>query len=171
MSSLLYSCSNIRFVGKKSPKKYYQEFFIDNGIMQYFLKPVVYKSSKEKLLGDFTFRDTVAENGFVVFNYSIYTKSVVKNIDSAFIIISDNKIRIKNNERMFIDKDKNFFEIRYSAFITFYQMKQLSENESKINVFYNNSSVTFVPTKKTKSVLELFDQKVINIIELNRDFK
>jgi hypothetical protein len=162
------SCIGIRIKGTKSAKKYYEEFFIDQGVMQYFIKPLEFKGDKENLFVDFTFRDSVSYQSFITLNYSIYTFERVKDIDSAFFIINDKKIDFNNCEELFIKKSKKY-EIRNSCKITYEEFMKIVEVEPEIWAYFNNKKHVFLPTKNAKTGLLITKNQIIDIIELNRD--
>lgn len=164
----LSSCIGIRIKGTKSAKKYYEEFFIDQGVMQYFIKPLEFKGEKDNLSIDFTFRDTVDYQSFITTNYSIYTFEKVKNIDSAFFIINNKKIQLKHCEKLFIKKSKQY-QIRNSCKITYKEFMEIVEVEPEIWAYFNNKKHVFLPSKNAKTGLEITKTQIIDIIELNRD--
>ncbi len=169
LTSLISACSSVKYAGKKSAKKYYEEFFIDQGVMQYFIKPVEYKNGKNKITVDFTFRDSVPDNGNITLNFSLFSENLVKKIDSASFISSNQEIKIKNLKRMFIDKRKNIFQVRYTSSIKFRDMSEIFANNYNLILFYNKTKQTFVPKTKTLKIYRAFDNKVLSIIELNRE--
>ena len=169
LSVVVSSCSSVKYAGKKSVKKYYEEFFIDQGVMQYFIKPLEYKDEKDKITVDFTFRDSIADKGNITLNFSLFSENLVKRIDSAFFKNQNRKIRIENLNRMFIDKKRKTFQVRYTSTITFEEMSQIFEGNYNIVLFFDGTKQTFVPKTKTLKIYKAFDNKVLSIIELNRE--
>ncbi len=163
------SCLSLKIKGKKSkPSKYVEEFFIDQGIMQYFIKPMKFKGEKEFFTVDFTFRDSISFDSYLTANYSVFTKNVVKKIDSAFVFVGDNKIKFCCSKRMFIDNYKKGYQIRYSSNITLNELSELVDNEKKIVLYYNGDEHYFLPVKKTKTACSVVKKNIIDIIILNR---
>jgi len=165
----LGSCQSYKYTKGNKTDKYYEEFFIKQGVMQYFVKPLLYTNDESKYTIDYTFRDSISRTGLVVINNSLYSDKYIKNIDSAFFVFSDGKLEIMNIKRMFIEKEKKKFEIRYSATITLAQMEQVFKNNHKISIFSNNVEYLMLPKKKTTKIYQLFDEKILEIIELNRN--
>ena len=162
------SCIGLRIKGKKSNKTYYEEFFIAQGVMQYFVKPLEYKSEKNNLSIDFTFRDTLSYNSFVIVNYSVFTDEAIKKIDSTFFVFNTEKIELKHCEKLFIDKKKKY-QIRNSCKITYRELMQIIESDFEIWTYYNNQNHIFSPTRQAKTGVEITKTRIIDIIELNRD--
>ena len=158
-------------LGKKGtgkPKKHYEEFFIEQGVMQYFIKPMKFKGNKNYLTIDFTFRDTLKYESFVIANYSIFTKTAVKKIDSTFFIINNEKIKFKNCERMFIDFRKDY-QIRNTCNITYKELTKIVEMKPEIWAYFDNEKHVFVPSKHALKSFEVIKTRIIDIIELNRN--
>ncbi len=167
---LFSSCFGLRIRGTKSPKQVYEVFFIDDGVLQYFIKPLKFKNKHDYFTVDFTFRDTLKYDSFVTTNYSIYTKVAAKKIDSLFFITSEYKIKCKNNDKMFIDLKKKTYQIRYSSGITYQELIYLtSADDYYVLAYYNNSKHKFFPKRKTKKYIDIVNQQVINVIELNKE--
>lgn len=163
------SCISYKFKGKKSPKKYYEVFFIDQGINQYFIKPLKFEAKKEYFTVDFTFRDSIGYDSYVTTNYSIFTSDVVKTVDSAFFVINTDKILIKKQEKFFIDLLKDTYQIRYSGKITYKELISVTENDPEIWTYYNGNKHIYYSNKKAKIGLEVSKNSIIKIIELNKD--
>ncbi len=166
---LFSSCLSVKIKGKKSkPGKYYEEFFIDQGVMQYFFKPLKFKSKTDFFIVDFTFRDSMDFESYLTANFSVFTDEPLKKVDSAFFLVNNEKINFCCLERMFIDNYRKGFQTRYSSKITFNQLSQFFENEPIILLYYNGGEHYFIPKRKTKKVLIILKQNVIEIIKLNR---
>ncbi|MBN2890761.1 MAG: hypothetical protein JXL97_02750 [Bacteroidales bacterium] len=164
----LSSCYGVKIKGKKNPKKYYEEFFISQGIIQYFIKPLEFKGEKETFVADFTFRDSVQYNSLIAVNYSIFSDDVVKQVDSAFFITNNKKIKILNCEKLFIEKHKQY-HLRNSCKITYNDLIQVINEDLEVLAYYNNLEHNFKATKQAKKGLFIAKTRIIEIIELNRD--
>lgn len=152
---------------KKTTSSFFVTFFVENGINQYFIKPLNFKSKKELLKIDFTFRDTCQNKTLIIANYSIFSSQLIKNIDSAFFMVNNQKIYFKETEKLFIENKKQY-QIRQTNKITYKELLQIFNNDSQIHIFYSNNELIFVPTSKTKKIKAKAQKIIFENIELNR---
>ncbi len=165
----MFSCVTSKFNGKKGAKKSYEVFFINQGVLQYFVKPTEFKANEEMVMIDFTFRDTLAYTSFVTVNYSIFSSQVIKQVDSAFFVVDNKRIKLENCTRFFIDLHKNTYQIRNSCGITYQELTDLFSSQPVFEAYYNNEKTVFIPTKKTVKIFSAIKTQIIDIIELNKD--
>lgn len=168
ISISLNSCFGLKIKGTKGAKKYYEEFFIDQGVLQYYIKPIKFKGDKEEFLIDFTFRDTVDYQTLIAANYSFYSDEKIKNIDSTLLIIDDLTIKMKDCERLFIQKNKNY-HFRNSCKITFEELTQVLNENLVVKLYISGNEHVFYSTKDSRNALNICQTRIIEIIELNRD--
>ena len=164
----LTSCFSIRSKGNKS-RETYSVFYIDNGVLQYFVKPLEFKSKGYTLHIDFTFRDTTQYQNQITANYTLYSKEPIKNIESIVIKTDTNSFQIIGNEKLYINKNKDGYQIRYSGLITY---KQLTDffycKKLVIHIFLKDEKV-FKPIARTSKMINIVREEVIDIIELNKE--
>ncbi len=167
---LLSSCGLNMFRGSHARRTYYESFYISDNVNQYFLKPLEFKFFKEKLFIDFTFRDSTLSSP-VTTNYTVETHERTVKIDSAYFMVKSQKIPLKNSSKMFVDKKKDTYEIRYTNTIQFRELSEICKHSDKLTfvVFYNNEKHIFLPTKKTIRLLSAFYNDVIDVIYLNQN--
>ena len=168
----LNSCMLKIFKGSHAKRSYYESFYISDSVNQYFLKPLEFKFVKEKLFIDFTFRDSTLSNP-VTANYTVETKQRTAKIDSAYFKLNSKKIPLANSSKMFIDKNKDIYKIRYTNTLKFNNLSTICQNPDKLNliVYYNNEKHIFIPTKKAIKSLSTFYNDVIDVIYLNKSNK
>ncbi len=161
----LSSCRIVRIGGKRSPKTVYEEYYVGEGVMQYFVKPIYFKSKDYKFTLDYTFRDTIATT-YATCNYSLFSEKPIKTIDSTIILVDNNKrIKIKSNKKLFIDKKKDY-QIRYSGGITKNELKTFFGGTTfEINIYENKSKIVLKPTKGTYKSIKIFKEQVMDIME------
>jgi len=152
---------------KSSAPSFYVTFFVANGINQYFIKPIEFKSSKDILKIDFTFRDTCKYETFIIVNYSIFSKDLIKNVDSAYFLINGKKIYFKESEKLFIESKKQY-QIRQSNKITYKELLDVFSNRSEIYIFTSGKVLKFVPSNKTEKIRAKAQKIIFENIELNR---
>lgn len=166
--TILFSCKSFKYSSSKTPSSYYVNYYINDSVNQYFIKPLLYKANKTKLLIDFTFRDTIL-NCDITSNYSIITTEKVIKIDSAYFYHNNTKIFFKKPKKMFIDKHKKEYIIRYTNILYFDELDSITKNKAPIIVCYNNKKHVFKPTRKTRKLLSAVNSDIIEIIRLNNE--
>ncbi len=164
----LSSCGMMMMGGKKEKFSVYEEYYINEGITQYFVKPLIFKSKDYKFTIDYTFRDSITTS-FVTANSSLFSDQPIKTIDSIIILIDNSKkVKVKNNKKLFIDMKKKY-QIRHSGNISYNELKTFfSGTVFEVNVFTNNSNIILFPSKQTLKSIRLFNTHGIEIIELNK---
>ncbi len=160
---------------RKSRYKCYEEFYVDEGVNQYFVKPLDFKAlnGKEKFTIDFTFRDTLRDNSQIIANYSFFSEYPVKKIDSVVLIAANNtdkqSFKLKNCQRLFIDKNKKTYQIRYSCSLTYKQILDFFDYQDySVSVYINGNTIKFIATKKTLKAIYIVKNEVTDIIKLNK---
>lgn len=166
---LFTSCLGVKFKGKKSPKQFYEVFYMDQDVLQYFIKPTYFKEDKNIFSVDFTFRDSSSNTSLVTTNYSIYSPDVIKQIDSSFFVVNNQKFKLNNPNRLFIDLHKTTYQIRYSTVLEYDALAQLTSYDPEFWAYYNNSKHVFYPTKRSLNILGIVKAQIIDIIEFNKD--
>jgi len=162
--SIIFSCKSMRY---STPKSYFVVYYINDSVNQYFIKPILYKSKKDNLIIDFTFRDSTL-NCDVTTNYSILTRNRTLKIDSAYFLLNSDKIRLKSPKKMFIDKKSKNYVIRYSNIINFEDLDQITLKQASIIAYYNDKQHIFKPTKNSKKILTSAQEDIIDIIKINK---
>ncbi|MBN2662898.1 MAG: hypothetical protein JXR68_04550 [Bacteroidales bacterium] len=166
---LFSSCIGVKFKGKKSPKQFYEVFYMEQDVLQYFIKPIDFKGDDNIFRVDFTFRDSSSNTSLVTTNYSIYSPEVVKQIDSSFFVVNNQKIKLKNPDRLFIDLRKTIYQIRYSSVIEYDGLVKITSSDPEFWAYYNGSKHVFYPTKRTYNILSNVKTQIIDIIEFNKN--
>ena len=140
------SCFSLKSSSNKA-KETYSVFFIDNGVLQYFIKPLEFKSK----------------------NYTLYSTEPIKSIESIIIKTNTNSAQIIGNERLYINKDKKGYQIRYSGTITYKQLTEFVYCENPRIHIYLKNEIIFKPEKHTLKSIKIIKTEVIDIIELNKE--
>jgi hypothetical protein len=163
------SCIPLKMGGTQSRKKCYEEFYISDGVIQYFIKPLKFKSGNNEFYIDFTFRDTVNINSLITANYSFISEFPVKNIDSVIINTTCEKFLLQNGSKLFVDKNKKSYEIRYSDKIYYSELKKFFYSDNlHIFIYSNKNEYVFEPNKNTLKKIKISKDEVIDIIDLNK---
>ena len=137
-----------------SGKKLYESFFVGNEGVQYFIKPLYFKSDNDKFNLDFTFRNKNDSNSNVNINYSIKSKNLIKSIDSIQIISDLSQITLLNNKLLFKEFKGKLFQSRFNGSTTLYNLMPLFKNNNwRITVFENEENAIYLPSKKSKKAI------------------
>jgi len=162
------SCINIKFSDKKTGKDLYEEFFIDKGVTQYFIKPIKFKSDEFSYIVDFTFRDTATAKSYIIANFSIYSNEKTEVYDSIGFYADNVVCKFINPVKLYIDADKNLYIRRFTAYLKYDEMKKLFSSENmRIFISSNNKLNELLPTKSTKKHISLINDNLLEFIELN----
>jgi hypothetical protein len=157
-----YNCGGIKPASTGKISKYVEDFFLGDGKMQYFVKPLDYISTTEdEATLDATFRRSDKKNDSVTVNFSV----LLKNNNTV------NKVVIKNGESEYIPETvKTFFTQKEDGKIMHrlsiktsyadYNTYLLNQTHS-IKVSTEDESATISLTKKSKQNME----KIILILD------
>lgn len=161
---LFSSCLTIKPSSSKSPKKYYETFYTEQGI-QYFIKPLSLKSdSKETMEIDFTFRNTEENPDSATINFSIYSSEPLKNIEKMYIRNEQHEFSEEEFKLLYSELDKKEYHFRYSISVPTPNIINLFENEDWIlEIIAESGNFVFYPEKKSKQVIVKLREGVFNL--------
>lgn len=147
------SSGNSRLTNGFEMQKGVVDFYVNDSVNQYFIKPLKFKSASSQLHSDFTFR-TGDSSEYINVNFSIFSKEKYSKEDLvSFFYTSE----LKDLKLMYVEKRKSNFESRFSGKINKNDFFRLTENQSwKLITEKNNDSIIFKPTGKTRK----FQKKV-----------
>ena len=156
---LFHSCFSIKQSSTRSKAKIYETFYIDNSVIQHFIKPVIFKTidSIQLCYIDFTYREDNWPNEElkkVTVNFSVFSNTTNRHFD-VFKIENGNSVAIIQDYRLLfseIQKGKNVS--RYSAELSMETFKKLMlRSDWTINLKNIHNDLYFYPTKKTRKIL------------------
>ena len=163
--TLLISCGGVKIAGGGSKaNKLYEVFYIKNGVTQYFVKPLKYKSKDIKFTMDYTLRSDVKKDGFIVCNFSTFSEKPIKKIETFKLNIDGKKYEFKELEKVFLEKQKNDYHLRYTSKLSFEDYSKLTES---VNSTVELNNIVFETSKKNTKKLGRIDEYVVDLIELN----
>ena len=172
--SILAGCISFpQMSSSGKPGKYYENFFVGDGVNQYFVKPLLYKREKQKIKLDFTFRDTSFGHQRVLTNCSFYTSS--RNLKVTHLgVRTDDSIYFKTASHIVIRKEKKQWEYRYTADFKYPAFRLLIGHESCKPVLLTQSkgqmtadTLVFKPTRKTQRATGQLDREDLPLIRMN----
>jgi hypothetical protein len=163
------ACISFNVKGTKSAKKLYEEFFLGQGVMQYFVKPLEFKNDEYSFTIDFTFRDTLSDVSLVISNFSVFLDDKSEIFDSIGFESENFKVDFINPTQLYIDFNKKQYIKRFTSYVKYGDMKNFfySENLS-IFIYSKNVKKNLYPTKKTSKNMNILNNKLFEITELNQ---
>lgn len=150
-----YNCGGIKPAATGKISKYVEDFFLGDGKMQYFVKPLEYASKAEDEAAlDATFRRANKKNDSVTVNFSILlnknntvNKVVIKNDESEYVS--------ETVQTFFTQKEDEKILHRLSIKTTYTDYKKYLLNQTHtIKVSTEDESATISLTKKGKQNIE-----------------
>ncbi|WP_340154293.1 hypothetical protein [uncultured Winogradskyella sp.] len=157
-----YNCGGIKPAATGKISKYVEDFFLGDGKMQYFVKPLEYVSTTEDESAlDATFRRADKKNDSVTVNFSVLlnknntvNKVVIKNGESEYVS--------ESIQTFFTQKEDEKILHRLSIKTTYADYKTYLLNQThSITVSTKDESETISLTKKSKQNIE----KIILILD------
>ncbi len=156
----LQACLSVKPAATRSASSPYESFFVGAEGVQYFIKPLVFKSisSNSEIHADFTFRyrDSIQQEDSVTVNYSIYSAEIVNDLSYLAFNSGEKKTSTTQTERLFAEKRNKQFVSRFTSRISLSEMiLALSNDEVVLFTHHRNDSMQeYKPTRKTRRVLQ-----------------
>lgn len=148
----------ISFVcNSQSNAKTYVSFYKDQGLIQYFIKPLIFVESntKDQLNIDFTFVPEQSVN----INLSVLSGQKIKSIDSITIANSNVILCSTDLQLLFIDKYKKSIESRYTCKTQYNLYPELfADGDWTITIYTRNKKFVTHPKKKGKKINKVNDE-------------
>jgi len=160
------SCLGMKAGAGKSGKSLYITFFTADKSTQYFIKPLEFKNAKrESIICDFTFKNKDNAIDTATMNVSIISLVLLKSVDSIIIKNPTERIKLCDNQFLFTERQKKFFNSRYSFKIPLDDLNKLFENENWELTFYSGvNSGQFFTKHKTKRKLQKLKYEIFDLI-------
>lgn len=164
VSVLLASCFSIKPQASKTGKHLWEDFYVSPGVMQYFIKPLVFKNNDRNIDIDFTFRNI---SDSVTVNYSIYSKA--DYIEPNTIIISNEltKVSAIYPKTIVSEHIQKRHKLRQTGKISLSEFKTLTKNNVwTISIERGTNKVQYFASQKTKKNIEIIERNLM--IQLNQ---
>ncbi|MDG4717077.1 hypothetical protein [Winogradskyella marincola] len=162
---LLYSCVGVkpRSTGKVS--KYIEDFYLGDGNMQYFVKPIDYEDANYKITKlDATFRRIDKKTDSVTVNFNIYLKNddKVSNIEIKEGLSTYETDKIST---FFTKRDDDLINHRLSIKLPYeFYLKNLLNGTHSITITSEKDSNKISPSKRSKKKLPIIKEKIYNLL-------
>jgi|GEM_PF-2950870 len=134
-------------------------YFVNDSVDQFFVKPLKFKSKDFEIQPDFTFR-TGDLSEIITVNFSVFSEQAVQaNQVEKFIYAST----VKNIKKMYVEKkSKKKVESRFSGEIDKKDFLKISADQSWSIQFKDGKRIDLSPSKKTRKTQDLFQYIDIN---------
>jgi len=127
LSISLNSCLGVKPATSGGGKKYFESYYAGDEGNQYFIKPLVlvseYKEAKATL--DISFRSKESLQGTAQVNFSVYMPEAVHSLKDAYLYINDTSFELSDIKLLFVEKEKNGFQSRFSTNIPAEKLKPI----------------------------------------------
>lgn len=144
--------------------KYIEEFFVGEGVMQYFIQPLSYEGlNQKKITLDATLRNKDKKSDSLTVNFLVNLKSkdYVKNVNLSYLKSEDIYIIDKVKTFYFEPLDDVFYQHRVSIKVPYnvYADYLLDPNH---NIIISNikEEVVITPTSKAKKAINVLSHKL-----------
>jgi hypothetical protein len=159
------SCLTIKPGATKSGIKFYESFYIGEGVNQYFVKPLSLSNGVNDFFIDFTLRDQKSKSDSCAINFTLITPFITKNIDSLVISSKSDKVVLTDSKLFFINRVGKSFNARFSATLQASKLHKLfKDNQWQIIVYNSNKIEKFEPTKKTLKTISILNKNLFQIL-------
>lgn len=159
----LSSCFGTKSGATKSAVTYYETFFVGEGKIQYYIKPLAFKSEEKKsenLEVDFTFQYKDELKDSVVVNFSLISESIYKTLDSV-VIENDKGVAVLHSVSLMFNRPKGDIISRFTAKCSQQELADIVNSKNVMIVVTNNGvKKVFTPAKKTVKILKSLDENL-----------
>lgn len=160
---LLSSCFSIKPGTTKSGKNLWEEFFVSPGVMQYFIKPLIFQDHVRQFIPDFTFRNG---GDSVTVNFSIIDAQKIRLPRKIYFINNMDTVQLNSVKSLLINNTNKKFKLRMSGKISNDNFSGLLRyNNWVISQSDDNTSRTYFPSDKTKTSLSKIKINLFDTIQ------
>ena len=146
-------------------KKYIEEFYIGDGVMQYFIQPISYTDiNQQKASLDATIRNIDQTKDSITINFTVALKTKL-DINKVVLDNKQKTVTINRIKTLFREKGDELFTHRASIKIPYlvYTDILLSEKHT-IDVYNPSEKTTIYPENKGIKTINILKQKLPNKI-------
>lgn len=167
--ALLPSCMRMGANGARLGKAM-ETFYVEGGLIQYFIKPLHLKGSNTSASVDFTYRHDPKKENAVTCNFSLKSSNASHVASQAYFLLEKEKIEVKNLKKLAYSKNKSTYTFRYTSNMTYDELKRIVQSKSFSLVIFTKDKKELVhkPSSKSKRKLKTVDEKMISVVELDK---
>ncbi|KAB1066283.1 hypothetical protein [Salibacter halophilus] len=145
--------------------KLYRSFYLKEGGLKYFIKPMKFKGEDAELLVDFNIESV--KGNIAVVNFSIFHEKPLKKLSSFEISNPDTSIKAGEIESMFVElESNNEYESRFTSHIPNSGLKHIFQNQHwTIKAVEAKTKLEFEPKRSTEKDIEKINKAVIQLLD------
>lgn len=160
VSILFISCFSIKPQVSKTGVNLWEEFYVSPGVMQYFIKPLQFKSQNRNIEMDFTFRNV---SDSVTVNYSIFSELTYFYPDTLTISNGLKAVHICSSITLVSEIDQKKYKLRQSGKISLAELKILTKDNNWAITLQNNHEMDqLFGSNKTKDKIKSVNDNLVN---------
>ena len=154
------SCINMKGAGKGDSTGY-TSFYLGDGNLQYFIKPIELESEKSKFEIDFTIRQFKGEPKIVTANFSVFSETVARTVEKMSLVGTEITISPITLEKIFIEGNEGDFHYRGTSTYDYVEWKTFMKSFKEVYV----DGEVFLPDGKTTKQIAGLNASVMQILE------
>lgn len=162
ISLIANACFTIKPAATKTGKNLWEEFYVAQGVIQYFIKPLTFKSNSGDIIVDFTFR-TNSDSATVNFNI-IDTNPIAIPTQVSFFK-DEHLCTISSRKTLLSEKKNKTFKLRQTGKIAQNDLIRLfGSNNCIISVTNNSATKDYQPAKRTEKYVVRLKSNLFDVI-------
>jgi hypothetical protein len=159
---LLNSCFSIKPGTTKSGKNLWEEFFVSPGVMQYFIKPLLFQCNDRQFIPDFTFRNS---GDSVTVNFSITDTQNILVPSKICFINSNDTVKLNSVKTLLFNKTNKKLKLRMTGKISNVEFSGLIKDNNWVITQSDSLSIrNYLPSDRTKTSLKKIETNLYDII-------
>jgi len=162
---VLQGCFSVKPQASQAGNPLYESFFLEGGVMQYFIKPLEFEGKNEELQLDVTLRDTKAAKSEATLNFSIFSENDLALADSMAIEFHAKRVAAGSISKLFFEKT----HYRYtSSFETESVLDAFLAGKFNILLYFKGNAMTFSPTNNTQDSIGELNSAILKHFYLSQ---
>ena len=154
-------------LGAGGSARFYSAFFVGEEGMQYFIKPLIFKSQQkgEEALPDFTFRYKNEIKDSAIVNISIEGPELYKEIDGIAFSNGDEQYELSEVKLLYNSGSKSGYVSRFTAECSLEELHKIFMHDCFTITIYSSKKVrVFIPSGKAKKATSMIMKEVFVIM-------
>lgn len=150
----LPSCLSMMPATNSSARTYYESYFLENGPVQLFIKPLPFNAETDRLFIDFTIRNN---QDSCTANFSVLSPLQIVNPEVVFILNSQFSVQLSEINKLYSDRIKLNYKTRFTSKLAVSDLSNLMKNGDWNLKFVSGTQVEVFEgkSKNAKQILKL----------------
>lgn len=159
---LLNSCFSIKPGTTKSGKNLWEEFFVSPGVMQYFIKPLLFKCGARQFIPDFTFRNG---GDSITVNFSITDTQNILVPSKICFINSIDTVKLNSVKTLLFNKTNKKLKLRMTGKIAHVEFSGLIKDNNWVITQSDSLLIrNYYPSDRTKASLKKIETNLYDLV-------